>query len=96
MLNIKKKKSIKKTKEVNAQKKSIFFVFGRSIDIAQSILSKYSIQNHKANIIINIPRSSCEFYEFTKAYKMIQIGKMATKKEIIKNKIYSKTIQYNN
>ena len=25
------------------------------------------------------PRDSCEFYEFTKAYEMIEIGKMATR-----------------
>lgn len=71
-----------KIKDKNNSNKDIFFILGRTIDIAQNILSKYSVQNHKADIIINIPRSSCEFYEFTKAYKMIEIGKMATKEAI--------------
>jgi len=62
--------------------RDIFFILGRTVDIAQSVLSKYSIENYKADIIIDIPRYSCEFYEFTKAYKMIEIGKMATKDRI--------------
>ena len=68
-----------KIKDTQTSNKDIFFILGRTVDIAQNILSKYSIQNYKADIIINIPRSSCEFYEFTKAYKMIEIGKIATK-----------------
>ena len=64
------------------QQKDIFFILGRTLDTAQSVLAKYSMQNYKADIVIDIPRDSCEFYEFTKAYKMIEIGKMATKEKI--------------
>jgi len=71
-----------KIKDTKKSNKDIFFILGRTVDIAQRVLSKYSIQNYKADIIINIPRESCEFYEFTKAYKMISIGKMATKDTI--------------
>lgn len=42
------------------------------------------MQNFKADIIIEIPRGSCEFYEFTRAYEMIEIGKIATKKAFVK------------
>ena len=69
-------------KEATVEEKDIFFILGRTLDTAQSILAKYSMQNHKADIVIDIPRDSCEFYEFTKAYKMIEIGKMATKDKI--------------
>jgi len=68
-----------KIKDTQTSNKDIFFILGRTVDIAQRVLSKYSMQNYKADIIINIPRESCEFYEFTKAYKMIEIGKIATK-----------------
>ena len=73
------------TKELHKkikQKKDIFFILGRTLDTAQSVLAKYYMQNYKADIVIDIPRESCEFYEFTKAYKMIEIGKMATKDKI--------------
>lgn len=74
--------STKNLQNKTKQEKDIFFILGRTIDTAQSILAKYSMQNHKADIIIEIPRRSCEFYEFTKAYKMIEIGRMATKDKI--------------
>lgn len=58
-------------------RQDIAFIFSKTLDTAQSVLSKYAIQNQEVDILIQIPRSSCEFYEFTKAYKMINIGKMA-------------------
>jgi len=85
LLAIVNKYQSKKTKKVTINedtKQDIFFILGRTVDTAQSVLSKYSIQNHKADIIIQIPRDSCEFYEFTQAYKMIEIGKRATLNEL--------------
>jgi len=78
LLKISDSNSLKKVRTSKTPNKDMFFILGRTVDIAQSILSKYSIQNYEADIIIDIPRNSCEFYEFTKAYKMIEIGKMAT------------------
>lgn len=82
ILTIIDEKSTKKLKKNIKQEKNVFFILGRTIDTAQSVLAKYSMQNYKADIVIDIPRNSCEFYEFTKAYKMIEIGKMATKDKI--------------
>jgi len=87
--NIASKYKIQNSKD-NDKTPDIFFILGRTIDTAQSILSKYSIQNHKADIVIEIPHGSCEFYEFTQAYKMIEIGKIVTVNELNNwnNKIY--------
>ena len=82
ILSIVENNTSKKIKNNTMKNKDIFFILGRTIDTAQSILAKYSMQNHKADIVIDIPRDSCEFYEFTKAYKMIEIGKMATKDKL--------------
>lgn len=65
----------KKTKEENILEPNIPFVLSRTLDTAQTILSKYYIQNYNTDIMIDIPRGSCEFYEFTQGYKMIEIGK---------------------
>lgn len=70
----------KKEKEQQIIKHDITSILRKTLDTAQSVLSKYSIQNHKVDIIIEIPSTSCEFYEFTKAYKMVEIGKRATLK----------------
>ncbi|MCK5293354.1 MAG: patatin-like phospholipase family protein [Arcobacteraceae bacterium] len=75
-------RNLKEIEIAKRPNKDIFFILGRTVDIAQGVLSKYSIQNYKADIIINISRESCEFYQFTKAYKMIEIGKIATRDTI--------------
>ena len=64
-------------------KQDISSILRMTLDSAQSVLSKYYIQNHKADIVIEISRESCSFYEFTKAYEMIEIGKLSTK-EVLK------------
>ena len=66
----------KKTKDKNIFKPSIPFVLSRTLDTAQTILSNYYIQNYNTDIMIDIPRDSCEFYEFTQGYKMIEIGRI--------------------
>ena len=76
------KKSTKNIEKKIKEKKDIFFILSRTLDTAQSVLSKYSMQNDKADIVIDISRDCCDFYEFTKAYKMIEIGRMATKDRI--------------
>ena len=63
----------------------IFYVLGKTLDTAQSVLAEHAMKGHKPDIIINIPRDACEFYEFDKAYEMIEIGKMAAK-ESLQNK----------
>ena len=64
---------------------NIFYVLGKTIDTAQSILSKYAMEGHKPDIIIDIPSGACRFYEFDQAYRLIEIGKMAAV-ESLKNK----------
>ena len=66
----------KKLKTEKFFKPTIPFVLNRTLDTAQSILSKYYIQNYTVDIMIDIPKDSCEFYEFTQGYKMIEIGRI--------------------
>jgi NTE family protein len=72
----------KKKEEKNSSKQDISSILRMTLDTAQTVLSKYYIQNNKVDIIIKISRVSCSFYEFTKAYQMIEIGKMATKEAL--------------
>ena len=73
----------KEVKIESNNKQDISSILRMTLDSAQSVLSKYYIQNHKADIVIEISRESCSFYEFTKAYEMIEIGKLSTK-EVLK------------
>jgi NTE family protein len=75
-------KDKKKEERQNSPKQDISSILRMTLDTAQTVLSKYYIQNNKVDIIIEISRVSCSFYEFTKAYQMIEIGKMATKEAL--------------
>ncbi len=72
----------KKKEEKNSSKQDISSILRMTLDTAQTVLSKYYIQNNKVDIIIKISRVSCSFYEFTKAYQMIEIGKLAAKEAL--------------
>jgi NTE family protein len=82
LLNIINETMAKRSKKRVVKKQDIFFVLSKTLDTAQGVLALYSMQNHKVDRMINIPRDSCEFYEFTKAYEMIEIGKMATRDKV--------------
>jgi len=62
----------------------IFYVLGQTLDATQDIISEHDIEKYKPDIIIDIPRDSCESYEFDKGYMMIEIGKMAAKESLKK------------
>jgi len=66
-----------KKKEVD-----IFTVLSQTLDATQSIISEHDIAKYQPDIIIDIPRDSCESYEFNKAYMMIEIGKMAARESL--------------
>ena len=66
-----------KKKEVD-----IFTVISQTLDATQGIITKHDIAEYKPDVVIDIPRDSCESYDFDKAYKMIEIGKMATQKSL--------------
>lgn len=63
----------------------IFTVFRKTLDATQSVLSEHAMKGNRPDIMIDIPRDACEFYEFDKAYELIEIGKMAAK-ECLENK----------
>jgi len=60
----------------------IFYILNKSLDATQSIIIENTIKEHQPDLIIDIPRDACESYEFDKAYEMIEIGKMATRKSL--------------
>jgi NTE family protein len=69
------------------EKMSIFDVFGRSIDIMQNTILKYKTAGYSTDIVIGIPYDTCGFYEFNRAYELIELGRVITKKELKNEKI---------
>jgi len=61
---------------------SMFNVFSRSIDVMQNTILKYKIAGYSPDIILEIPRDACGFYEFNRAYELIELGRVITKKKV--------------
>lgn len=60
----------------------IFYILDKSLDATQSLIVENTIKEHQPDLMIDIPRDACEFYESDKAYEMIEIGKRATQKSL--------------
>ena len=59
----------------------IFDIMGRTIDIMQNAILECKMAGYAPDITINIPHNACGFYEFNKAYEMIELGKIITKEQ---------------
>ena len=56
----------------------MFDIMGRTIDIMQNAVLDCKMAGYSPDIIIGIPNDACGFYEFNKAYEMIELGKLIT------------------
>ena len=54
---------------------SMFDVMHRSFDAVQRSLSSYKIAGYPPDVMIEIPVDACNFYDFHKAYEMIELGR---------------------
>jgi NTE family protein len=57
----------------------MFDIMGRTIDIMQNAVLDCKMAGYSPDIIIGIPNDACGFYEFNRAYEMIELGRMITK-----------------
>lgn len=74
--------SVNNKKTNKLENMSVFDVFGRTIDVMQKTIVKYKIAGYSPDMIIGIPEDACGFYEFNRAYELIEIGRVIAQKEI--------------
>lgn len=73
----KKSKKLEVKKDVNPfDDMGMFDIMGRTIDIMQNAVLECKMAGYSPDIIIKIPNNACGFYEFNKAYEMIELGKV--------------------
>ena len=60
----------------------MFGIIGATIDTMQNALAEYKIASYYPDLIINISRNACDFYEFYRAKEMIELGREVTKEEL--------------
>ena len=54
----------------------------KTVDILADQVSKYVLDKYKPEILIKISRKTCSTFDFYKATKLIELGKLLTEKEI--------------
>ncbi len=61
---------------------SLFGIMTQTIDIMQEILLECKMRAFSCDYIIDIPVNVCDFYEFHKAYEIIEFGRNEAKKAL--------------
>jgi len=69
------------TKEVKTgfDNMGMFSIMGKTIDIMQNAILESKMAGYAPDILIGIPNDACGFYEFNRAYEMIELGRIMTK-----------------
>jgi len=57
----------------------MFSIMGKTIDIMQNAILESKMAGYAPDILIGIPNDACGFYEFNRAYEMIELGRIIAK-----------------
>ncbi len=60
-----------------------FSIVSKTIETMQNLITRYELAAHQPDIIINIPKNLCGFYEFHKASKIIDFGRKTAYQELL-------------
>jgi len=72
-------------KKSTFEQMDMFDIMGRTIDIMQNTVLDCKMAGYSPDIIVGIPNDACGFYEFNKAYEMIELGKIITQDYLFEN-----------
>lgn len=64
-----------KREQSDLDDRGMFEIFSQSIDTMQNTIARFKLASYSPDIIINIPKNSCLFFEFERADEMIGIGR---------------------
>jgi NTE family protein len=57
----------------------ILELFARSLDVVQETITRFKLAAQPPDLLIQIPRNACAFYEFHRAEELIEIGRLRTR-----------------
>lgn len=58
---------------------SLLDLINQSFEVMQTSLAQYKIAGYPPDILINVPKRVCRFFEFYKAQELIALGRMIAK-----------------
>ena len=56
--------------------------FARSLDVVQETITRFKLAAQPPDLLVEIPRNACAFYEFHRADEMIELGRMRTREAL--------------
>lgn len=65
-------------KKSNFNDMGMFDIVGRTIDIMQNAILESKMAGYAPDMIIGIPNDAYGFYEFNRAYEMVELGRVIT------------------
>ncbi len=68
--------------EANDEEFNAFKIVSKSIETMQNLLIRYELAAHKPDLIIEIPKNACDFYDFHKAEELISVGREEALKKL--------------
>ena len=63
---------------------SLLELINQSFDVMQSSLAQYKIAGYPPNVLVNIPKRACRFYEFYKAPELIALGRIVAHDALVR------------
>ena len=63
---------------------SLLELINQSFDVMQSSLAQYKIAGYPPNVLVNIPKRACRFYEFYKALELIALGRIVAHDALVR------------
>jgi len=77
---------ITKEQKTSYEDMGMFGIMGRTIDIMQNAILESKMAGYMPDIVIGIPNNACGFYEFNRAYELIELGRIITREMIEETK----------
>jgi len=68
--------------EIAPHRYGLMEVMARSLETMQGRIARVQLALEPPELLINIPRDACEFYEFWRAAELIEIGRMQAEKAL--------------
>lgn len=68
---------LKKEKTIN-----YFTILSQTIEAAQNLITRYELAAHEPDLIIDIAKDICDFYDFDEAKELIAYGREAAEKKL--------------
>ena len=54
---------------------NVFDIISRSLDTMQTSIARFKLASYMPDVVVDLPRNCCSFYEFHRAREMIEIGR---------------------